>query len=53
MFFFFLARLRDDFVDSMDGVMSLLRRESEPSKLVYIGELLHGSTFSPKMVCMK
>lgn len=41
--------LRDDFVDSMDGVMSLLRRESEPSKLVYIGELLHGSTFSPKM----
>lgn len=41
--------LRDDFVEAMDGVMSLLKRESHPSKLVYIGELLHGQTFSPKM----
>ena len=44
------CRLRDDFVEAMDGVMSLLKRESHPSKLVYIGELLHGQTFSPKMV---
>lgn len=41
--------LRDDFVEAMDGVMSLLKRESHPNKLVYIGELLHGQTFSPKM----
>lgn len=47
---FFCVRLRDDFVEAMDGVMSHLRRESHPSKLVYIGELLHGQTFSPKMV---
>jgi len=30
--------------------MSLLKRESQPNRLVYIGELLHGQTFSPKMV---
>lgn len=41
--------LRDDFVEAMDGVMSLLKRESHPSKLVFIGELLRGQTFSPKM----
>lgn len=34
----------------MGGVMLLLKRESQPSNLVYIGELLHGQTFSPKMV---
>lgn len=44
------CRLRDDFAEAMDGVMSLLKRESHPNKLVYIGELLHGQTFSPKMV---
>lgn len=41
--------LKDDFVEAMDGVMSLLKRESHPSKLVFIGELLRGQTFSPKM----
>jgi len=41
--------LRDDFIEAMDGVMSLLKRESHPSKLVFIGELLRGQTFSPKM----
>lgn len=41
--------LKSDFVDAMDGVMSLLKRESQPSSLVFIGELLHGQTFSPKM----
>ena len=30
--------------------MNLLARKSEPKKLLYVGELLHGQTFSPKMV---
>ena len=34
----------------MEGVMSLLARKSEPNKLLFVGELLHGQTFSPKMV---
>ncbi|XP_031558016.1 endoplasmic reticulum mannosyl-oligosaccharide 1,2-alpha-mannosidase-like [Actinia tenebrosa] len=41
--------LKTDFIDSMDGVISLLSRRSEPSKLLYVGELLHGTSFSPKM----
>lgn len=40
---------RDDYVDAIDGVKKHLLRESSPSKLLYLGELLGGRTFSPKM----
>lgn len=43
-------RFRDDYVDAIDGVKKHLLRESSPSKLLYLGELLGGRTFSPKMV---
>lgn len=51
LFFPFFFRLKNDFEQAMNGVMSLLARHSEPSKLLYVGELLRGQTFSPKMVC--
>ncbi|KAK3730045.1 hypothetical protein QZH41_009559 [Actinostola sp. cb2023] len=41
--------LKNDFISAMDGVISLLSRRSEPNKLLYVGELLHGTSFSPKM----
>ncbi|OWF52591.1 Endoplasmic reticulum mannosyl-oligosaccharide 1,2-alpha-mannosidase [Mizuhopecten yessoensis] len=40
---------KDDFVNAIDGVKKHLLRESSPSKLLYLGELLGGRTFSPKM----
>ncbi|XP_069120204.1 endoplasmic reticulum mannosyl-oligosaccharide 1,2-alpha-mannosidase-like isoform X2 [Argopecten irradians] len=40
---------KDDFLEAIDGVKKHLLRESSPSKLLYIGELLGGRTFSPKM----
>ena len=46
----FLYRLLDDYNESMKGVMNRLVRKSSPNQLTYIGELLQGSEFSPKMV---
>ena len=43
-------RFRDDYVDAMKGVKEKLVRQSEPSKLTFVGELLNGRNFSPKMV---
>ena len=39
-------------MDAIEGVKNHLLKESEPNKLLYIGELLGGRTFSPKMVCV-
>ncbi|XP_064649601.1 endoplasmic reticulum mannosyl-oligosaccharide 1,2-alpha-mannosidase-like [Lineus longissimus] len=41
--------LRDDYNLAMHGVSTQLVRESGPKKLTFIGELLRGSAFSPKM----
>ena len=41
--------LLDDYKASMKGVMDKLVRKSSPNQLTYIGELLAGSEFSPKM----
>ena len=46
-------RFRDDYVDAMKGVKEKLVRKSEPSKLTFVGELLSGRNFSPKMVSVK
>lgn len=35
---------------AIEGIKTHLLKESEPSKLLYIGELLGGRSFSPKMV---
>ncbi|XP_060069698.1 endoplasmic reticulum mannosyl-oligosaccharide 1,2-alpha-mannosidase-like [Ylistrum balloti] len=40
---------KDDFMEAIDGVKKHLLRESSPSKLLYLGELLGSRTFSPKM----
>ena len=43
-------RILDDYLAAYDGIKTHLIRRSQPSKLMYIGELLNGRTFSPKMV---
>ncbi|KAL8606289.1 hypothetical protein ACOMHN_024185 [Nucella lapillus] len=40
---------RDDYLAAMKGVEEKLVRKSEPSKLTFVGELLSGRNFSPKM----
>ena len=45
-------RARDDFVVSMKGVQNLLLRETSATKHLYVGELLGGTSFSPKMVSL-
>lgn len=44
-----LDHFRKDFEESYEGVKGNLFRRSEPSKLLFIGELLAGRNFSPKM----
>ena len=36
----------------MDGVISNLVKKAKPDGLVYVGELLNGWTFSPKMASL-
>jgi len=42
-------KMKEEYVKSMEGVKKLLVRKSEPSKLTFVGELLSGRSFSPKM----
>ncbi|XP_036162800.1 endoplasmic reticulum mannosyl-oligosaccharide 1,2-alpha-mannosidase isoform X2 [Myotis myotis] len=42
------ARLRDDYLEAVEGIRRHLLRRSEPSKLTFVGELAHGR-FSAKM----
>jgi len=43
---------KEEYTKAMEGVMRLLVRKSAgPLKLTYVGELLNGRSFSPKMVC--
>ncbi|CAG5127693.1 unnamed protein product [Candidula unifasciata] len=44
-----LTVFKDDFAESVEGVRKWLLRKSEPSKLLFVGELLNGRNFSPKM----
>ena len=50
--FIFLCyiRFKDWFVASVEGMKKELIRTSKPDDLLYIGELLRGKNFSPKMV---
>ncbi|XP_048772672.2 endoplasmic reticulum mannosyl-oligosaccharide 1,2-alpha-mannosidase-like isoform X2 [Ostrea edulis] len=41
--------LKKDYMAAVGGIKAHLLRESEPNKLLYIGELLGGRSFSPKM----
>ncbi|XP_013413805.1 endoplasmic reticulum mannosyl-oligosaccharide 1,2-alpha-mannosidase-like [Lingula anatina] len=41
--------VKDDYVESVEGIKKHLVRLTEPNKLTYVGELLSGSMFSPKM----
>ncbi|ESN98043.1 hypothetical protein HELRODRAFT_113976 [Helobdella robusta] len=38
-----------DYIEAMKGMEELLLRETSASKLLYVGELLAGNNFSPKM----
>ncbi|XP_014791191.1 endoplasmic reticulum mannosyl-oligosaccharide 1,2-alpha-mannosidase isoform X1 [Octopus bimaculoides] len=40
---------KDDYLEAVKGMQLHLMKMSEPSKLVYLGELLGGRHFSPKM----
>lgn len=42
-------KYRNDYVEAVEGMKKHLVRKSEPSKLTYIGELIGGQNFSPKM----
>ncbi len=47
----FACRFKDEYNKAIDGVLSSLVKTSLPDSLVFVGELLNGWTFSPKMVC--
>lgn len=40
----------DDYLESVEGIRSNLIQKSKPNDLVFIGELMSGRKFSPKMV---
>uniref|UniRef100_A0A158P9Q1 alpha-1,2-Mannosidase n=1 Tax=Angiostrongylus cantonensis TaxID=6313 RepID=A0A158P9Q1_ANGCA len=41
--------LLSDYITAMNSMKSKLLKHSEPNKLAFVGELLQGSTYSPKM----
>lgn len=41
--------LKEDYLAAVEGVQKHLVRRSEPNKLLFIGELVRGRTFYPKM----
>ncbi|VDM57464.1 unnamed protein product [Angiostrongylus costaricensis] len=41
--------LLSDYITAMNSMKSKLLKYSEPNKLAFVGELLQGSTYSPKM----
>lgn len=41
--------LKEDYLTAVEGIQKHLVRRSEPNKLVFIGELVRGRTFYPKM----
>lgn len=43
------STLIEDYKDAIDGVMKNLVRHSEPNKLTFVGELMNGKNFKPKM----
>uniref|UniRef100_A0A914RLQ1 alpha-1,2-Mannosidase n=1 Tax=Parascaris equorum TaxID=6256 RepID=A0A914RLQ1_PAREQ len=43
-------QLRDDYNKSMNAMERHLVRQSEPNKLTFVGEILPGGSYSPKMV---
>ena len=45
-----VSRAKNDYLEAVAGMEKHLLRKSEPNKLVYLGELLGGHNFSPKMV---
>lgn len=47
--YFFSCRFLDWYSTSVKSIEQLLLKYSEPSKLAFIGELVRGSTYSPKM----
>ncbi|XP_076320901.1 endoplasmic reticulum mannosyl-oligosaccharide 1,2-alpha-mannosidase-like isoform X2 [Tachypleus tridentatus] len=41
--------LKEDYMEAIEGVMKNLVHKSKPNQLVFVGELLNGKKYSPKM----
>lgn len=41
--------LKEDYMEAVDGILKHLVKQSFPSKLTFVGELLSGRSYSPKM----
>ncbi|KFM81796.1 Endoplasmic reticulum mannosyl-oligosaccharide 1,2-alpha-mannosidase, partial [Stegodyphus mimosarum] len=41
--------LKEDYIEAINGIMKHLVKQSHPSKFTFIGELLSGRSYSPKM----
>ncbi|XP_076352000.1 endoplasmic reticulum mannosyl-oligosaccharide 1,2-alpha-mannosidase-like [Tachypleus tridentatus] len=44
-----ISWLKEDYMEAIEGVMKNLVRKSQPKQLVFVGELLSGRNYSPKM----
>lgn len=44
-----ISWLKEDYLAAVEGIQKHLVRRSEPNKLLFIGELVRGRTFYPKM----
>lgn len=50
----YMWRLKEDFLEAIEGISKQLWKKSGANNLGFIGELLRGTSFSPKMVlCLK
>ena len=47
---FTLFRFKDNYVNAVNGIFEKLVKHAKPDGLVFVGEILNGWTFSPKMV---
>ena len=47
------TRHLDDYLAAVNGMQDKLIRKSGPNQLTFVGELISGNKFSPKMVCEK
>ncbi|XP_015925664.1 endoplasmic reticulum mannosyl-oligosaccharide 1,2-alpha-mannosidase isoform X2 [Parasteatoda tepidariorum] len=44
-----ISWLKEDYIEAIDGIAKHLVKQSYPSKLTFVGELLSGRSYSPKM----
>ena len=47
-----MRRFKDDYLESIKGIREKLIRRTSPGGLLFVGEMLKGINFSPKMVSL-